>query len=358
VNSKNVIIGILALTTIGGGIFAWQQYRRANALDVEVARLARAAAERADRGQRRPPGERAQTASADDAGQPPAAAPRPGDAQGPGGRGNWQNRGANMRAVLDSPEAAKLIASQQRGMLDTRYAALFKSLNLTPDQLARFKDLLVEKQNAMRDVMSVAREQGLDFRGSRDELRQLVRQSNSDIDASIIAAIGQDNFVQYQTYDSTQPQRAVTTQLEQRLSYTGDPLTASQSSQLVSLLAANSGVAANDSGPRVFTATFAGPPGGAPLMMTGGGGGGDGGDGGVFGGVQITDQVITSAQSFLSTSQVDALRQMQTEQQDQRQLQQLLLMGGGGGNPGGGGDNPANNGGGGGQMRRGRGPRN
>jgi hypothetical protein len=354
VNSKNVIIGILALTTIGGGIFAWQQYRRANALDAEVARLAKAAAERAeraDRGQRRSPGERAQTASADDAGQPSAAAPRPGDAQGPGGRGNWQNRGANMRAVLDSPEAARLMASQQRGMLDTRYAALFKSLNLTPEQLAMFKDLLVEKQNAMRDVMSVAREQGLDFRGSRDELRQLVRQSNSDIDASIIAAIGQDNFAQYQNYDSTQPQRAVTTQLEQRLSYTGDPLTASQSSQLVSLLAANSGVAANDGGPRVFTATFAGPPGGAPLMMTDGGGGG----GGAFGGVQITDQVITSAQSFLSASQVDALRQMQTEQQDQRQLQQML-MGGGGGNPGGG--DTSNNGGGGGQMRRGRGPRN
>lgn len=325
-NSKNLIIGILALTTIVGGIFAWRQYQRANTLADEVARLAKAAAERS---QRRSPAERAQT----DAGQPPS------DTASPEGGNAWQGRMGNMRAVLDSPEAAKLMASQQRGMLDARYAGLFKSLNLTPGQLEKFKDMLLEKQNAARDVMSVAREQGLDFRNNRDEIRQLVQQTNSDIDANIIDAIGQDKFAQYQAYDQTQTQRAVATQLEQRLSYTADPLTESQSSQLVALLAANS-TASADSGPRTFVAAYAGPPGGGPPMMIGGG---------ALGGVQITDQVINSAQSFLSASQVSALRQMQSEQNDQRQLQQLIMSSG----DNSGGDNNS-----GGQPRRTRGPRN
>ncbi len=294
-NSKNIIIAILAISTIGCGVFGWQQYQRANSLGSEIAKLTKAAKASSERNQRRNSGEPAQPAPD----MPPPAA------QGPG-RGNWQDRGASMRALLESPEAAKLMASQQRGMLDARYAGLFKALNLSPSQLAQLKDLLVEKQNAARDVMSVAREQGLDFRTNRDEIRQLVRQAGADIDASITDIIGQDKFAQYQAYEQTQPQRAIATQLEQRLSYTGEPLTEAQSTQLIALLAENS-ASSSGRGNRPSSRTF----------------------GGASPGVEISNQVIASAQSFLNASQIDALRQMQSEQNDQRQLQQLLMSSGG-----------------------------
>lgn len=337
-NSKNIVIGILALTTIGAGVFGWTQMQRANELDANVAKLTKAAAER---NQRRSGGEqRAQTVAVQNDDQSARSEER--GEQGRGGPGNWQQRGGNIRSLMESPEAAKLMASQQRGMLDTRYASLFKSLNLPPEQLAKMKDLLVEKQNAARDVMAVAREQGLDFRNNRAEIQQLIKQSSDDVDASITALIGQDKFAQYQNFDQTQSQRAVVGQIEQRLSYTAEPMTAAQSEQLVSLLAANtSAPAADGGGNRVFVTAFAGA----------GGGGGFGGmmpSIAITGGVEITNAVIKQAQSFLSTSQVDALRQMQAEQNDQKKLQQLMI---GGGNTGGG-DN--SNTGGGGNNQRGR----
>lgn len=309
--SKNALIVILALTTSVSGVFAWLQYRRAEELDGRVAKLAKAAAERTERGQRRGSAGRAQT-SAENDGQTRADAPSPSAGERGPGR---EERRENMRAVWNSPEAAKVRAAGQRRMIDARYAGLFKSLNLTPDQLERVKALLAEKQNAARDVMSVAREQGLDFRGNRDEFQQLIQQAGADIDGNIAALIGQDKFAQYQNYEQTQRERAVVGMIEQSLSYT-EPLSQSQSEQLVSLLAANAS-ASQDGAPAGRP-----PPGGGPMM-----------GGGAFAGVEITDQVIAGAQNFLSAPQVEALRQIQSEQSDQKKLQELMSSAGGGGSP-------------------------
>lgn len=304
--SKNALIAILALTTSVSGVFAWLQYRRADELDGRIAKLAKTVAERTERDQRRGSSGRAQTPS-DNAGQTRADASPDGE-RGPG----REERRENMRAVWNSPEAAKVRAAGQRRMIDARYAGLFKSLNLTPDQLEKVKTLLAEKQNAARDVMSVAREQGLDFRGNRDEFQQLIQQAGADIDGNIAALIGQDKFAQYQNYEQTQRERAAVGMIEQSLSYTSEPLSQSQSEQLVSLLAANATASSS-------AAPAGGPPGGGPMM----GGGG-------FAGVEITDQVIAGAQSFLSASQVESLRQIQSEQSDQKKLQELMSSAGGG----------------------------
>ncbi|WP_152032752.1 hypothetical protein [Ereboglobus luteus] len=302
-NIKNAAIVILALTTIGAGVFAWRQYQRANALDTQVAALNKAAEERAGRGQRRASSERRQQNPED--GQAPVA----DDEQ----RAAREERRENMRAVWESPEAVKVRTAEQRRRLDARYAGLFKKLNLSPGQIEKVKDLLVEKQNAGRDVMSVAREQGLDARANRGEIRQLIQQTGAEIDANIASVLGADKFAQYQTYEQTGSQRAVVGTIEQQLSYTSDALTQSQSEQLVSLLAANTPASSDSGGP-------GGPSwGGGPMMMGGG-----------YGGVEITDQVVIEAQSFLSAAQVEALRQLQSEQNDQKQLRELMTSAGGG----------------------------
>src|ERR1700760_1944148 len=57
--------------------------------------------------------------------------------QGDDRRGQRRDRGpgGGWSALMNSPEAQKLMALQQKANLDSRYAALFKSLNLTPEQL-------------------------------------------------------------------------------------------------------------------------------------------------------------------------------------------------------------------------------
>jgi hypothetical protein len=312
---KNPLIVILLLSTIACGILAWTQYQRAARLtaaslsgDDRAALMRQLAA--AETRIRDLEAAQAATPSGLSAGteneRPRRRAPgAPATAAGDPRRDFRAGRDGfrAMNAMLGTPEGARLMAAQQKAMLDNRYARLFQKLDLPPAQLEKFKSLLVEKENVMRDTLGAARDEGLDFRSSRDELRALVDQSNTELDAAIAAAIGQDKFDAYQTYQKTQAERAVVSQLDQRLSYAATPLTTAQSERLTTLLASSASSTA---------------PGGADAPAPS------------FGGalmpsrIQLTDEVVTQAAGFLNASQIEALKQLQSEQQSQRQLMQLM----------------------------------
>jgi hypothetical protein len=317
-STRNYAILVLGLLVLAGASFAWLQYQeiiklRAQLLDPDERadlqnRLAQAQKSARDlqdqltalRG--RQGGTHAELAVGDqNAGE---------DFRGRrGGPGAWQ-------AMSGDPKFQKLMAIQQKGMLDARYAALFKSLNLSPQQLDQFKNLLVEKQQAMMDAINAAREQGISPRSDPDAFSQAVSQAQSAVDAQIQAELGPDGYSAYQQYVQTLPERNTVNQLQQALSYTGTPLTDDQASQMITLLA-------NTAPSRAGNGT-AGTPGG--------------GLGAVFGGgnqtSRVTDQTITQASGVLSGPQVQALQQIQAQQQAQQQIQQLMR---GAGRPPGGG---------------------
>lgn len=203
----------------------------------------------------------------------------------------------------NNPQVRQLMAMQQRAMLDPRYAALFRKLNLAPADLEKLKALLVERQNAAGDVYTTAREQGLDLRANRDQVRDLVKNLEAESEASIRALLGEANYQQYRQYEQTAPQRGVVSQIEQRLSYSSTPLYGSQAEQLVALMAS----AAPSRG-----------AGNTPAIAFAGLGGFAGGR------VQLTDSVIAQSAGFLSAAQVQALREIQQEQHTQAQLLQEM----------------------------------
>ena len=125
----------------------------------------------------------------------------PAEAQ-PGSLGaDVANMQGRFMAMMDNPEIQHLMSITQRAQLDGRYSALFKSLNLSPADLEKFKNLLVEKQTNLMDVMAAARSQGLTGRENRDEIRKLVQDSQTEIDSSIRASIGETAFTQYKNYE-------------------------------------------------------------------------------------------------------------------------------------------------------------
>ncbi len=344
---KNYLLVILACTTLGGAAYAWKQYQELIAL--------RAAAlgsdERSDLQKRLWAAEKRAKDLADqlaaarsrvggdealaENGEPadPAASGR-GDRRtrnpgGPGGFGNVLN-------ALQKPETQRLIALQQKAQLDSRYAALFKGLNLSPAQLEKFKNLLVERQTSMMDVMTAAREQGVDPRADPQGFRQLVAGTQAEIDASIKTALGDTAYAQYKDFEKTMPQRATTDQLGQRLSYTSTPLTAEQSASMVKILAQNAPAtrqpgAAGTTGATGTVADSGGGRGGPGVSMIGGMFGALGGQGGgTTANSPITDATVNLAQGVLSGPQVDALKQLQQEQLAQQKLGQTFreTMGG------------------------------
>ncbi|HWL14631.1 MAG TPA: hypothetical protein VNR00_03430 [Opitutus sp.] len=226
-------------------------------------------------------------------------APETGAAQSAPNR-TW-SRSADRRrfaAVMENPEIQRLMTLQHKAALDGRYAALFRALKLTPEQLEKFKNLLVERSSAVVDVAAAAREQGITRRSDREAFDKLVADAQAEIDANIRATLGETGFSDYKKYEQTMPQRSVVNQLEQRLSYSSTPLTPQQTAQVVDILAATA--PRNDGGANV---TFGSGPGGGPV-----------------GRVPITDAAIQQSLGVLAAPQIEALRQLQQEQQAQAAL--------------------------------------
>ncbi|MCX6956808.1 MAG: hypothetical protein NTV51_32180 [Verrucomicrobia bacterium] len=355
---QTYLIALLALTTLGGVALSWQQYSEL----VELRAAAMNRDERADLQKRVWDLEKLNKQLRDQrlAGRAPGDGPEgptgngPGDEPpGRGGRGRSGNPLGQLNALRDlmaKPEVLALLNVQQKAAVDARYAALFKSLNLTPDQAEKLRTILAERQTTMQDVMSAAREQGLDPRSDRDAYQKLMEVARTDINNSIKSVIGESGFAQFENYEQTLPQRNVVNQLKQRLSDTDTPLTSAQADQLVQILAANT--------PPPTSRAPGSPPDGAAVVVGRGGpdfggrggpdfgalgaviggalGGGPGGQGGglfALGGgpggaststAPITANAVNQAQAVLAGPQVAALQQLQQQQQSQQQLNKII----------------------------------
>jgi hypothetical protein len=341
-SAKNLVLALLAVAVAGVGAFAWRQHREL----VELRAVALNKDERAEL-QKRLWGAEKRTKTLEDqlaarrnSGVAEAGAPAgDGENTSPDGTFRRVRRGPggplnNIMSVMEKPEMQRLMALQQKAALDGRYAALFKSLNLSPEDLDKFKALLVEKQTAMQDVVAAARARGIDPLADPEGLRKMIADTQADVDNHIKAILGETGFAQYQEYQQTTPQRTLVSQLQQSLSYTSAPLSDEQAEQLVGILARTSPPSSRESAtPAIATGmnvAVAFAPDGA-----GGGGGGATtfsigenvmGFGGGLGGARITDEAIASAQSVLSPPQLQGLQLLQQQQQAQQQLQQTLRL--------------------------------
>jgi hypothetical protein len=365
--SKTYIILLLTATTIGGAALAWRQYG-------ELVELRAAAMNRGDRAdlQKRiwdlekanrdlqdqlaahqgtggldellavaPEAERT-TPSRERGGR----SDRSGDSRGRGSSGMQQ--AVAMRELMSKPEVQAMVGLQLKSAIESRYAPLFKNLNLPVEQIDRLKTLLAERVTTMHDVAAAAREQGVSPRENPEAYRKLFTDAQNQIDASIKSVVGDQGFAQLANYEQTMPQRNVVNELQQRLSYTATPLTPAQAEQMVQILAANTPQRQSGSSPGP---TKGGPsqPGTPPASGRGphiafssrgsdiggmvpgvfGGGPGPGGmfgaiDGGNRGTAPVTPAAVSQAQTVLAPTQIAALQQIQQQQQTQQQLRQLV----------------------------------
>ena len=351
-STRTIAIIVLALTTVGGAVLAWQQYLEL----VELRAAAMNKDERAamqkriwdlERFNKELNDQLAALRDGSDLGDLAIAGGstgRGGDTNS--GRGNFRGRGGNnpmqmantIRNLMAKPEVQALVTATQKARIDAQYAALFRNLNLSPDQTAKVESLLADRANTMQDVMNAAREQGINPRTDPQGFQQLVAGAQSDINNSLQSVLGAAGFSQLQSYEQTMPQQNVVNQLQQRLSYTDTPLTPAQSAQLVQVLAANPApLRTNTDGTPAQVGRGGAAAGiGAAIAgvvgsgVGGGGGGGGGGIGALMGGgggggtAIVTPAAVAQAQTVLAPTQVTALQQIQQQQQNQQQLAQIV----------------------------------
>jgi hypothetical protein len=322
---KNHLLIVLAVVAVGLATLAWQQHRELVALRAttlpeagnadwqkRMASMPRRARSPGGQASARPGG--------------PVATAVPGTTSGPTPGGGPGNLAAGFTSFLERPEAARLLAIQQKAQIDARYAALFRKLGLSPDKLAQFKTLLADKLSTPIDVLAAAGQQGIDPVRNPQEFRQLNQNAQADLDEKIKTLLDPASYTQYQNYLQTEPQRAVVNQLQQSLSYTDTPLTAAQADRLVQILAdtSSSGGAGGTLAAGGPVGYYARPAAGTNVTVAFGPPPPDGAA--MRGGGLITDEAITRAQSLLSSAQVEALQAIQQQQQAAAQLRQLMIQ--------------------------------
>lgn len=196
------------------------------------------------------------------------------------------NLAAEYLGRMQDPEIRRLMDLQRLAGLNRQYAAFFKQARLSPDQLKQFQTLMLERQNAVNDVLLAATQQGINPMDDPQEFRQMVQNAQADVDGQIKSALGPDTYAQLQSFQQAQGQRNLVNQLQTDLSYTEAPLSGSQRDQVAQIIAQTN------------------PQGGST----------------------VSDQTLSLAQGVLSEPQMQALRNLQQLQQANRQLQNLMTQ--------------------------------
>jgi hypothetical protein len=314
---KNTLVAILALIAIVLGGLAWSQKQRI--AELEAARVA--AENKAREAQRATDTTKQLLADAEK--ERAALQAQKARSVAPANAAPTTRRDpAAAMAVLDNPAMQRMMSASIKGSLDQRYASLFRQLRLSPTDLDKFKDLLVEKQMSAVDALRVAQSRGMTSNPA--EMAGLMNKVQGEMDDSIHALLGEQGFQTFQDYNQNIASYGLLDQIERRLSYTNAPLQATQSEALLQILKTTTQPSALERAPGAgsmagFMQTFAG---GNALTAS-------------LTQRPITDATVDAAKGVLTAPQVDALRQLQTEQQSQAGAMQnvrgVLGVGGAGG---------------------------
>jgi hypothetical protein len=221
-------------------------------------------------------------------------------------------RATGVARLMENPEFVEALSRQHHAMLDARFGPLFRMLGLGPEELAAFKSLLVEKENVALDVVTVS-EALPDGPLSPDELRASIRAAQAQVEQAIHGALGSERYEIYRDFERSLPQRATVAQLERRLSYSDAPLSVAQAENLTQImvtLAPTRPVA--EPSPLVSVLLRAGVPEAIPMLPTNAASG------------RVTDGVVTQAQSLLTPTQLQALKELQREQDAAERAAELL----------------------------------
>ena len=218
----------------------------------------------------------------------------------------------SLAQLIANPEFFQALALHRQAALDARFAGLFRRLDLGADELAAFKRLLAEKENVALDVVAVSESQP-DGPLSDEMIGASVNASRARVEDAIHASLGDERYAVYRDYSQTFAQRTAVAQLEQRLSYSPTPLSPAQSESLVRILVAHAPAAASaETAPTSTVVVGTGRLAATPLVET------------HAPTAVVTNEVLVEAQAVLAPQQIAALRDLRVEQDASARALQLI----------------------------------
>lgn len=240
---KNVIIVVLlAATVVFGGLYFRNNARlaqadtRLSAQETEIADLQADLAEREERAASlREKLERTQVESVVNAGTAAQLSQALTNQAQVFAEESTNAKPANPFAeMFKNPEMRDMIKNQQKtvlgGMVDKNYAEFFKSMNLTPEQAAAMKDLVLEKMlgNADLGMEMISGEMTAE---QREALTKQMKENTEALNEQIKDLLGAENYSLFEAYEKSIPDRMAIDTLKPLLPENA-PLSSTQEVQL------------------------------------------------------------------------------------------------------------------------------
>jgi RNA polymerase sigma factor (sigma-70 family) len=208
---------------------------------------------------------------------------------GSGGTSNYRNLPTvlGFGADIEDPKERAAGITSFNAWEMSHLTAFFQNAGVPPDVQQRLSQAFVDRQNALMDLAIAARSEGVTDDNPTDELKQESKQIYLDSNAQVAQILGPSLYQQYQTYNSTMPQRDAANQLASMLYATDSPLTGSQADQLVQTFSTNNAG-------RIAGASYANYGSASSV---------------------VTDAAVAQAAAYLTPTQLQALKQLQVIQQ-------------------------------------------
>lgn len=147
-------------------------------------------------------------------------------------RSKMMDIGALLRA---NPHLEALKLEAQAALIRTKYEPLFRQLSLSPEQIARFGNLVTENEARQNDTAAALREQGLAI--DSPEARKTWGLVWSDYRAAQRELLGDVGVVAWEQYERTTFIRGAATAFAGAATLRGTPMTSQQVEQLTNAMA-------------------------------------------------------------------------------------------------------------------------
>jgi hypothetical protein len=145
-----------------------------------------------------------------------------------------KDMGQMLGKMMKDPAMREMMREQQKAAINMMYGALFKELNLSPEEKDKLKGLLTDAQ--LRNLETAQSFLGDKKDDASEDAQKAIAAAKNQTDAEIKALLGEERFALYEDYKKNMGERMQLDQLKTRLASEKLPLQDEQAAQLLQIL--------------------------------------------------------------------------------------------------------------------------
>jgi hypothetical protein len=111
-----------------------------------------------------------------------------------------------LARMMKDPAMKQFIRAQQQAMMDMTYKSLYDSLELNDEDMAKLKELLLDRQMNMAEMGLEIMDENLTPE-QKEEFTNRYNASTAEIDKAIETLLGEDDYKWFKTYEDTKSER-------------------------------------------------------------------------------------------------------------------------------------------------------